>query len=59
MPKEYVRFVEYLVEWLSDGQPVSQALISKEEVPFLQELSLLSAKPTVIACNVDDEHVRR
>jgi len=46
--------LERTVEALREGRPARNLTISKEETPAFQELQLLTAKPVLFVCNVDE-----
>ncbi|MDR0679161.1 MAG: redox-regulated ATPase YchF [Puniceicoccales bacterium] len=47
--------MERLIEHLDGGQPAQTLSLPDEEIPLLRRLCLLTAKPTLYACNVSEE----
>ena len=46
-----------LVAWLNSGKPARAFVVSDLEVPILKSLFLLTAKPVLYACNVEETAV--
>ena len=46
--------LDKLLELLNDGKPFSMDLFTEEEVPFVNNLHLLSTKPVIYAANVSE-----
>ncbi|MEI8389432.1 MAG: redox-regulated ATPase YchF [bacterium] len=46
--------LDKLLEFLNNGKPFSMDLFTEEEVPFVQNLHLLSTKPVIYAANVSE-----
>lgn len=57
--KAFLKLIDELTLALSDGKMASACSVSKEEVPFVMELGLLTAKPIVFVCNVGEEDAAR
>lgn len=46
-------------ELLAQGKPARLALVDENEAPFKQELHLLTSKPMLYACNVNEEDFQK
>jgi GTP-binding protein YchF len=55
--KKEVDLMERLIPHLDSGQPALTFEITKEEKPVMRDFFLLSAKPTLFACNVAEEEL--
>ena len=49
--------IEKVLPSLNDGIPASALSFSNEEIPLLRSFFLLTAKPTIFACNVAEEEL--
>lgn len=49
-----LKLSEKLLEILREGKPVRAATLDDDERPFLHELQLITAKPVLYVCNVDE-----
>ena len=47
--------IEKALEQLREGKPARSAIIDKEEEKLFQKLQLLTAKPVLYVCNVDED----
>ena len=55
--KELIRqrdLVQRLVSWLGDGNPARTLVLRPEETPALREIEMLTARPVLYVCNVDE-----
>ena len=49
-----LKIAEKLLAVLQDGKPVRAAALDADELPLLHELQLITAKPVLYVCNVDE-----
>jgi GTP-binding protein YchF len=56
--KETLALVQKLLPLLQEGTPAKAAPISSLEMPFFKQLQLLTSKPILYVCNVNEEEAK-
>ena len=56
--KALLPIIESALEMLRDGKPVRALALSEDERPLLKMLHLLTAKPVLYVCNVDEDSAK-
>lgn len=54
--KDLLPFVEKVLEHLSKGHPARLYSLTKDEIPLMDALQLITSKPVLYVCNVAEEH---
>ena len=53
-----LKFLEKLIALLNDGNSINSLNLSKDENNFIKSMSLLSIKPVLYVCNVDEKNIK-